>query len=486
MTENGRPLRVAIIGGGASGILALIKLREAGIEDVRIFEKGPQLGGTWYYNRYPGLSCDVPSLAYRYSFAANPRWSQTFAGGPEILAYVNRVVDEAGVRPFIHLNHELQSAEWVDGAWRVETSQGDQGKFDVLISAVGILHHARLPDIEGVGVFAGPEFHTSDWPTDLSLKAKRVGIIGTGSTATQTIIAITPEVSHLSIFMRTPQWMVRTPNLPVSEAQHAAWEADPGLLEAEYQRLKYDQNYKFAAAVVGENDEAWQALDRACREHLESAVIDPELRAKLTPDYPVGCKRLIVGDGFYEAVQEPHVDLVTDKIARIEPGGVRTVDGVLHELDVLVHATGFDTHRFLRPARLIGENGVSLDEAWSNANEAYMNTTVPGFPNFFMIGGPNSPIGNFSWLVTAECQMGYVMQLVERLRFGQARAIAPRAVAAADFNRTVKAQMKKTVWAGGCVSWYMDKNGNVASWPWTWERFEAEMAAPRLEDFEIA
>ena len=483
---KGRDLRIAIIGAGASGLMALIKMREAGLTDVTVFEKAAELGGTWHYNRYPGLTCDVPSLAYRYSFAPNPGWSHTFAGGPEILAYLKSVAVRHGVEPFMRFNSEVVSAEYNDGRWRIETVQGPQGEFDAVISAVGVLHHAKFPDIPGVGTFAGPEFHTSQWDQTVDLKDKRVGIIGAGSTATQTVIALTPVVQHLSLFMRTPQWMVRAPNLPITAEEHDAFAADPALLDEAYDRLADDQNSKFAAAVVGENPGAYRALVKACEDHLQTAVLDPELRARLTPDYPVGCKRLIMADGFYEAIQQDHAALVTEAIAAIEPAGVRTCDDRLHELDILVLATGFDTHKFLRPMQVVGQGGQTLDTAWAHANEGYLNVTIPGFPNWFMIGGPNSPVGNFSWLLTAETQFGYAFKLIDHLRFGQARVIVPTAIAAAAFNTAVKAKMADTVWAGGCNSWYIDKNGNVASWPWSWERFAQDMSEPILEDFEIS
>jgi len=223
----------------------------------------------------------------------------------------------------------------------------------------------------------------------------------------------------------------------------------------------------------------------ACEANL-ATVRDPVLRAKLTPDYKVGCKRMIMSDSFYEAIQQPNAEVVTDAIEAIVPEGVRTADGRVHELDVLVLATGFDTHRFMRPAKVVGRGGRSLDEAWAEANEGYLGVTIPGFPNWFMIGGPNSPIGNFSWLLTAENQFNYAMGLIDVLRSGNVTEIAPKPAAVKAFNEAVKAKMPDTIWATGCKSWYVDKNGNVASWPWTYEKFQADMKAPVLDDYEMA
>lgn len=480
-----RKLRIAIIGAGASGLMALIRLREAGIEDVTVFEKAKDLGGTWLYNRYPGLTCDVPSHAYRYSFAPNPDWSQVYAPSAEIHAYLKNVAQEHDAERFIQYEREVTAARFEGGLWHVETNAGPEGAFDAVISAVGILHHPRIPDIPGLESFAGKAMHTSRWEEGLSLKGKRLGIIGTGSTATQITAATIGEVSQLTLFQRTAQWMIPLPNLPIPEEQRADYHARPEKLEEEFKALTYDATVKFARAIIGENPGAYAALEAGCKEYL-ATVKDPELRARLTPDYPVGCKRLIVNDRFYEAIQQPHAELVTDGIERIEPDGVRTKDGRLHELDVLALATGFDTHSFHRPMRVEGPEGRSLDETWKQANEGYKSVTVPGYPNWFMIGGPNSPIGNFSWLLTAEAQFGYILKLVELLRDGAATHIAPKREAARAFNEEVKRAMPKTVWAQGCDSWYIDKNGNVASWPWSYDRFAEEMRAPVLEDYELA
>jgi len=485
MTASGK-FRVAIIGAGASGLMALIKMREAGFEDVTVFEKAPELGGTWYYNRYPGLTCDVPSLAYRYSFAPNPDWSHVCSPGPEIHAYLKRVAAEHQVEQFIKCSNEVTKADFIDGRWHIETVEGAQGAFDAVLAAAGVLHHPVYPDIPGLKDFSGPAMHTSEWDQNVTLDGKRVGIIGTGSTATQIVAAITSRVAQLSLFQRTAQWMLALPNPPISDEQKALFRDDPALLDAEYQRLSDDQNYKFAAAVVGENPSAYAALENACKANLEASVADPDLRARLTPNYPVGCKRLIMSDGFYAAIQRPNAELVTDGIERIETTGVRTTDGRLHELDVLVLATGFDTHRFFRPMQITGTDGRTLDEVWSESNQGYLGVTVPGFPNWFMIGGPNSPIGNFSWLLTAENQFGYALQLIDLLRNGNARQIAPTIEATQRFNAALKASMGKTVWAQGCSSWYIDKNGNVASWPWTYGKFIEDMRTPNLDDFELA
>jgi cyclohexanone monooxygenase len=485
MTETST-LRVAVIGAGASGIATAIKLREQGVEDILIFEKTADLGGTWRDNRYPGLTCDVPSHLYRFSFAPNPDWSHRYSPGAEIQAYMKDVARLFDVERLIAYSSEVTGATYQDGRWRIETTQGDQGLFDVVITAVGVLHHPAYPDIEGLGDFEGPAFHTARWDDTVSLKGKRVGIIGTGSTATQIVPAIVDAVEQVSLFQRTAQWIMPQPNPEIPEERKAQYRAEPALMEERFNYLAGVFNGTFCAAVAGENPEAYAAMAKACEDNLNDQVKDPDLRARLTPDYKVGCKRLIVSDSFYAAIQKPNAELVTTRIDRIEAGGIRTADGRLHELDVLVLATGFNPHQFFRPMRVTGRNGLTLDAAWAEANIAYRGISVPGFPNWFMLGGPNSPIGNFSFLMTVEHQLNYVLQLVALIQAGEARAVAAKAAPTAAYNAAVKAKMDGSIWASGCRSWYIDKNGDVASYPWSYETFERDMSAPILEDFELA
>lgn len=480
---KGDKLRFAIIGAGMSGILTAIKLQEKGINNFTIYEKTDKLGGTWRENTYPGLACDVPSHLYRYAFEPNPDWSHMFSPGQEIWEYFNGVADKYDVKRFIKYNIEVTKTEYDNGKWHLDMSDGSRDTVDFVIAATGILHHLVYPDIEGLDSFAGPCFHSARWDHGASLDGKRVGIIGTGSTAMQIVPAIVDQVEKVSLFQRTAQWVLPLPNPAFTDEELEAFRNSPELVEDAYNAALQFFAGTFSEAVIG--DETQKAeVSAKCQANLDT-VKDPELKAKLTPNYQAMCKRLVMSDDFYPAIQKPNADLVTAGIERIEPNGVRTSDGVLHELDVLVIATGFDGHAFTGPLNVVGQDGVTLDEAWADSKEAYHSVAVPGFPNFFMLVGPNSPIGNFSVILISEAQIGYILQLVELARDGKCRAIAARKDSTDRFNADIKEAMKKTIWVSGCNSWYLDKNGNPAMWPWSFKKFCDDMAAPDLNDFEL-
>ncbi|HEX7922470.1 MAG TPA: NAD(P)/FAD-dependent oxidoreductase [Bradyrhizobium sp.] len=480
------PFRVAIIGAGASGICAAIKLAECGITDFEIFEKAADVGGTWRDNTYPGLTCDIPSHLYRYSFAPNPNWSREYAPGAEIHAYLKGVAKRYGVLEKIHLGNGVKAAAFEQGRWHVTAENGECRTFDAVIAATGILHKAVLPEIEGRDQFAGASFHSSQWDHNTPIAGRRIGIIGTGSTSVQIISAIVDEARSVTLFQRTPQWILNVENRFFTEEAKAGFRENPARMQEIYDGLGESLNLKFAAALVGDNDDGYAEMARACRNHLETAVRDPDLRRRLTPDYKVGCKRLIVSSTFYEAIQRPNARLVDSGIGHIEATGVRTTDGELHEVDVLVFATGYDPFAFFRPTEILGRDGQRLSDAWEVSCRAHRSVTVPGFPNFFLIGGPNSPIGNFSYLMTAEVQIGYVMECLKLLQQGSFSEMEPTLGATAAFNTELANALPHTVWAtGGCRSWYLDKSGTVVTWPWNYERFKSDLSAPRLEEFLV-
>ncbi len=479
-----RHLRVIVIGAGMSGIASVIKLREAGIHDLVVYEKADRVGGTWRENTYPGLSCDVPSHLYSYSFALNPDWTHRFAFGPEIQRYFERVADEHRVTEVVRFGEEVDRLEWRDGRWHARTRRGTTDEADVVIAATGVLHHPRLPDIEGLDTFTGAQFHSARWDHSVPLDGARVGIVGTGSTAVQIVSAIVDRVEHLSLFQRTAQWVMPAENPAYSAEERERFRRDPAALAENHARLS-ELFALFANAVVDAESPEAAMIEEACRANLEQSVLDPALREKLRPDYRAACKRLIISPDFYQAIQRPNAELVTEKILRVEPQGVRTADGRLHPLDVLVLATGFHTDWFMRPMEIIGRDGRTLSELWDPRPIAYLSISMPGFPNLFMLNGPNGPVGNFSLIEVAELQLAYILQLLERLRDGTVTEICATAEATERFEAERVAASAKTIWVTGCRSWYLDDRGIPATWPWPFARFREVMAAPDLDDYEL-
>jgi cation diffusion facilitator CzcD-associated flavoprotein CzcO len=477
-------MRLAVIGAGMAGILSAIKLDEAGFTDFTVYEKADRLGGTWRENTYPGLACDVPSHLYSYSFALTPEWSHRFSPGPEIYGYFEKVAHDYDVVRYMRFGDEVTDCTYRDGRWRLRTASGHTDDVDVVIAATGVLHHPRYPDIEGMDSFAGAMFHSSRWDHSVAIDGARIGVIGTGSTAVQIVAEITSRVAHLALFQRTAQWIMPQENPPYTDEEQASFRSNPDHLATLHTNLAEAFGI-FANAVVDSHSPEIKMIEDACRANLEDNVRDPELREALRPTYRAACKRLIISPNFYDAIQQPNAELVTDAIERIEPAGVRTRDGRLHELDVLVLATGFKADAFMRPMRITGRDGLTLEQAWTPRPEAYLSISMPDFPNFFMLNGPNGPVGNFSLIEVAELQFGYIMQLVDQVRSGTCREISAtrEATDTLEADRTEAAQ--NTVWVTGCRSWYLDDRGIPAVWPWSFERFRTEMRQPELANFEL-
>jgi cation diffusion facilitator CzcD-associated flavoprotein CzcO len=483
--SNGSDLRFIIIGAGMAGVLSAIKLQEAGFENFSIYEKSDRLGGTWQVNEYPGLSCDVPSHLYSYSFAPNPDWSRRFSPGQEIQTYFEDVARRYGVDELIQYGTEITRCEFSSGRWKIETADGSADEADFVIAATGVLHHPAYPDIKGLSDFEGALFHSARWDHEVSLAGKRVGIIGTGSTAIQMVTALVGEVSELSLFQRTAQWVMTQENPVYSDEEQAAFREHPETMSELRAEIAQLFTETFANAVVDAKSPQLAALHDMCVANLNDSVTDPELREKLRPDYRAGCKRLVLSQDFYDAIQRPNAKLVTEPIEAVEQSGIRTTDGKLHELDVLILATGFRVDRFMRPMDVVGRGGVALEEVWKDGPHAYMAISIPEFPNLFMLNGPNGPVGNFSLIDVAEMQFSYIMQLVEQVRSGACREVSVSHQAMEHFDAERKEAAKKTIWMSGCNSWYLDAHGVPAVWPWTFDRLQEELAAPRLDDYEL-
>ncbi len=472
---------VCVVGAGMSGLLMGIRLKEAGIESFRIYEKAASLGGTWRENTYPGLTCDVPSFFYSFSFEPNLDWSRRFSPGPEILAYFERVAKKYDLFPHITFNEKISGARYEGGRWSIETASGEKTTADIVVTACGALHQWKVPQIDGLEKFEGAMFHSAEWDHDVELAGKRIGVVGNGSSGVQMMAPLSEVASRLTLFQRTAQWIMPIGNKEYSAAERRRTRRFPFL--AWFARKYFQRTFEtFSAAVVQEGARRRAVADR-CRKYLAS-VEDPELRRKLTPSYEPMCKRLVISRDFYPTLRKEHVDLVTEGIDHVEARGVVTKDGKLHELDVLVLATGFDTHAW-GIDHVVGAEGLSLKQAWAQGTRAYRSVAMPGFPNFFMLVGPNSPIGNVSLIDVSEVQADYIMQCIRLIQKSKVAALAPTAQATNAFHESLLEAMKSTVWVTGCNSWYLDKDGVPNTWPWSAARFHKNMRRPNLAEFEL-
>lgn len=480
-----KKLNVIVIGAGMAGILAAIKLREAG-DHVIVLEKADRIGGTWRDNRYLGLTCDVPAHAYTYSFAPNPEWSRYYAPGAEIQEYFESVVDKYGIRDTIQFGVEVAQASWVDGGWTLETKDGKTYRADAVIAATGVLHHPRMPEIDGLAGFEGQAFHSAQWRDGIELEGKKVSVIGSGSTGVQLVSALAGVAAQVNHFQRSPQWIMPVEDFAYTDEQREIFRNDPAAVDA----IRFDEEYisnvrRFNDAIVDPESEAMGIIEGFCLQNLEASIEDPVLREKLRPDYRAACKRLIYSPNYYQKVQLPGVEIVRDKIACVEPTGIRTQDGRLYESDVIIFATGFHTDRFVRPINIIGRHNVSLNDVWAVRPSAFLAISVPDFPNLFMLNGPTAPVGNFSLIDIAEAQWGYVDQLLVLIRQGDADAVSAHSAAMADYDKRRIAAAKKTIFASGCQSWYLDAQGVPSTWPWAYDKFFEAMEKPDLSAYDI-
>lgn len=479
-------LRYIIIGAGMAGILAAIKLKQAGKNNICVYEKGDSVGGTWRENTYPGLTCDVPAHSYTYSFAPNPEWTQFFAPGSEIHDYFKGTAKNFGIHDLIRFNKEIESCEFIDGQWHLMTSCGIRDQADVVICATGVLHHPRWPDLKNIDCFEGRLMHSAQWDHSAELEGKRIAVVGTGSTGVQMVSALSGIASQLTHFQRSPQWVIPVENPSYTEEERQAFRDNPELLEELFWNAELDANTeRFTQAITDPGSEALQQISDIAQTNLNESIKDPVLREKLRPNYVAACKRLIYSPDFYQAVQRPNVEVVVEGISEIEPKGIRSSDGVLHEFDVIALATGFRADRFMRPMNLIGRNGTRLDDVWKERPSAYMAISIPDFPNLFMLNGPNGPVGNFSLIEIAEHQWGYIEQLIDLLEAKQYNEVSVSHEGMEKFETARVEAAKQTVFATGCSSWYLDASGVPSTWPWTRSKFKEEMQKPKLNVFEL-
>ena len=474
------------MGAGMAGILAGVRFKQAGYRTLTIYEKSDRIGGTWRENRYPGLTCDIPSHDYTYSFEPNPDWTRRYPDGSEIFDYFAGVVKKYRVDDAIRFNEEIVSCAYQDGAWRLEARSGLTDTADVVIAATGFLHHPKYPDIAGLDRFQGAMFHSARWDQSVPLDGRRIGVIGNGSTGVQIITALAGRAASLEHFQRTAQWIMPTVNTAFTEDERAAFRADLDLIrklhhsEESQERLRF-----FSRAITNAASPEMAMVEQVALANLENSVADPMLREKLRPNYRAACKRMILSPDYYEKVQYPGVAVVTEGIEAVEAEGVRTDDGKLHPLDVLVLATGFKADQFMRPMNVVGRGGVELNSLWARRPSAYMALSIPDFPNLFLVNGPSAPFGNYSSIGVAEHQIDYILKLVDLVRSRTAREVSVKREAMADYEAQVLEAAKGTIFASGCRSWYLDADGVPSIWPWTYDHFTEKMAAPEIAAFEL-
>ena len=471
-------VRVAVVGSGFSGIGTAVRLKQRGVEDFVLLERADSVGGTWRDNTYPGCACDVPSHLYSFSFAQNPDWAHVYGRQPEIRAYLEQVTDEFGVRPHVHTGTDLLSGAWDDEAmlWRLETSRGALTA-DVVVSGCGGLVEPAYPDVPGVESFEGEAFHSARWNHDVDLTGKRVAVVGTGASAIQFVPEIAKSVGHLTLFQRTPPWVLPRLDWAYPELQKTLLRSVPGLLQANRLRQYWFREWNLLAFTGKGKLRA--TVEKEARKHLEKQVPDAELRAKLTPDYAIGCKRVLVNNDYYPALSQPHVDVVTSGIHSVRPHGVVDADGVEHEVDVIVYGTGFHVMDIPVAHRLTGREGRTLSEEWQKTGaEAHRGTTVHGFPNLFLLLGPNTALGHSSVVFMIEAQIAYVMKALDALEAYDGGAVEVRRAAQDAYNAELQTQLETTVWnQGGCRAWYRDASGkNFTLWPTHTFTFKKQMS----------
>jgi cation diffusion facilitator CzcD-associated flavoprotein CzcO len=464
--------QVIIVGAGMSGLLAAIRMKQAGV-DFAVLEKSLEVGGTWLDNCYPGSGCDVPSHLYSYSFAGNPHWSRLFACQPEILDYFRDQANRFGLRPHLCLGVEVASADWDEAGarWTVNSVDGTQWRAPALIVATGQLNRPRTPDVPGRGDFAGTQIHTARWRVDVPIAGKRVGVIGTGASAIQIVPEIALDATHLTVFQRSPHWIIPRLDAAIGTGTRRLFAWLPPVRKA-FRALIWRRLEAIHPAIAIPGGAKAREVEKTALDYLAATVPDPALRKALTPDFPIGCKRTLVSDDYYPALLRDNVTLETRAIERIEKSGVRLTDGTLVELDTIVWATGFETHGFVAPIAINGPTG-SLAQAWATGASAYRGTTVSGFPNLFLLYGPNTNLGHNSIIFMVERQMEYALPAILKVARGEARRIAIKPEAHEAYNQALQARLATTSWAAGCGSWYKTADGVM---PNNWAGNTAEFA----------
>ncbi|MFD5415249.1 flavin-containing monooxygenase [Streptomyces nojiriensis] len=480
-------VRVAVIGSGFGGLGAAVRLRREGITDFVVLERADSVGGTWRDNSYPGCACDVPSHLYSFSFAPNPDWPRTFSGQPAIRAYLEHVADTFGLRPHIRLDSEVRMMRWdaEELRWEIETSAGELTA-DVVVSATGPLSDPKMPEIPGLAEFPGKVFHSARWDHDYDLRGKRVAMIGTGASAIQIVPAIAPEVERLTLFQRTPPWVMPRTDRSITAVERWLHRQLPFTRAARRGLLWGIRELQVSAFTKRPNQLG--LIESLAKANMARSIKDPALRAKLTPSYRIGCKRILLSSEYYPALARPDVDLVASGLKEIRGSVLVAADGTEIEVDAIIFGTGFHVTDMPIADRVVGAEGQTLADAWKDGMQALRGASAAGFPNWMTIIGPNTGLGNSSMILMIESQLNYMADYLRQLRMlGGRVALGARPSAVNRWNRQVQARMERTVWnTGGCTSWYLDAQGrNTTVWPGTTGEFRRETRSVDLAEYEV-
>ncbi|WP_433334109.1 flavin-containing monooxygenase [Spirillospora sp. CA-294931] len=478
---------IVIVGSGFAGLGMAIQLKRNGFHDFVVLEKSEALGGTWHDNTYPGCACDVPSHMYSYSFELNPGWTRMFAPQPEIRAYMERTADKYGVREHIRFNSHLDEMAYDDEAkrWNVTLTDGTVLTPRAVVSGVGALHLPSYPKLPGMEKFQGKAFHSAEWDHSYDLTGKRVAVVGTGASAIQFVPKVAKQASELVLFQRTPPWIQPKPDRKIAAPLRTFLEKVPGAARA----FRHGIYWSLEARAVGFTIDPRLSvpMEKLARWQINRQISDPELRAKVTPDYTIGCKRVLLSNDYYPALARPNVELETDGIAEVRENSVVTTDGKEYEVDCIIYGTGFKVTDAFAELRIIGRDGLKIQEAWADGIEAYRGTTIPGFPNFFMLLGPNTGLGHNSVVFMIEVQIQHVLSCLRLMQEKGATAIEPKPHALRRFNDRMHRRLRRSVWSeGGCESWYLDSTGvNRTLWPGHTFEFWAGSRKAKPEDYEL-
>ncbi len=465
-TSKTPPVRIAIIGTGFAGICMGIQLLRAGIRDFVILERAGDIGGTWRDNTYPGAACDVVSHLYSFSFEPNPNWSRMFAQQSEILEYTRHCVLKYGLTAYIRFNHEVTGGTYDEEHhhWNIHLNDRPDLQANLWINGMGPLNRAVIPDIPGLEAFKGEYFHSSHWQHDCRLEGKKVAVVGTGASAIQIVPNVAKSAGELHVFQRSAAWVIQKSDRPMKEWEKWLFRKMP-FTQALYRGFFYWMN-ELTVIALAKHPKLTGLIRRMALHHMKRSGLPADLQRQLTPDYTIGCKRILPSNEFYPTFRLPHVHLHTERIDRLDDSSVISMDGVRTDVDVLILATGFEAAEFPSQFKIRGRNGVLLSDQWKNGPEAFLGTTVSGFPNMFFIIGPNTGLGHSSMILMIEAQVKYIISCIRELEAQDATAMDVKADIQENFNAEIQSRLADTVWNSGCISWYRTKAGrNTSLWP---------------------